>query len=201
MNTTLEAYIEIFGVLAALVYVYLEIKQRWSMWCVGLVSSLVYVYVFYALRFYADMCLSGYYAFAGIYGMWCWRAGAAKPDDSGRTTLQVSHITLKLASILALIASALFFTIRYLLIHYTVNPASPVGDALTAALSIVGMYMLTRKKIEHWLVWIVVNVISTGLYLYKNLYPTAGLYGIYTVLSFYGYWRWRKTMARAEYCK
>ena len=68
----------------------------------------------------------------------------------------------------------------------------PYGDSFTTALSVVALYMLARKQAEQWLVWLVVDAVSCGLYLYKGLYPTAALYGLYTILAWVGYLRWLK---------
>ena len=67
-------------------------------------------------------------------------------------------------------------------------------NGLTSALSIVGMWMLARKWIEQWIVWIVVDILSAGLYCYKGLYLTAILYGVYAVIAIFGYRKWQKLM-------
>lgn len=189
MNSNFEICIEIFGVVSALLYVYLEIKQRWSMWVVGIVSSAVYVYVFFAAKFYADAGLNVYYVLASVYGMWCWRGGA-----SGHAALAVTRASVKQIIIYLLTGIVLWAGIRTALVVWTDSPIA-TGDAFITAFSIVGMVMLARKILEQWHVWIAVNAVSFGLYFYKGLYPTAVLYVIYTALSFYGLWRWRKNLS------
>ena len=186
-----DKLIEIFGVISALVYVYLQIKLRWGMWIVGMVASLVYVYVFFTAKFYADAGLNVYYALASIYGMWCWRKGGA--GNNSAETIPISRITFRQGIVYAIITTALFALMRFVLARYTDSPV-PTGDAFITALSIVGTYMLAKKNLEQWHIWIVVNAVSVGLYFYKDLYPTAGLYIVYTILSFYGLWRWRRDM-------
>jgi len=78
-------------------------------------------------------------------------------------------------------------------LHYT-DTQVPYWDGLTTALSIVATWMLARKKIEHWLVWVVVDAISMGLFIFKELYPTTLLFLVYTVLAVYGYAEWKKEL-------
>lgn len=198
MDSTIKTCIEIFGVAAALVYVFLEIRQRRSMWIVGMISSAVYVYVFFAAKFYADAALSAYYVAASFYGMWCWRGSGAKSETAGDNKthmLPVSRATLRQGVVCAGAAAVLWGALRAVLVLWTDSPV-PTGDSFTTALSIVGTIMLARKILEVWFVWVAVNAVSASLYLYKGLYPTAALYIIYTMLSFYGFWQWKKDMNR-----
>ena len=185
-----DIILEIFGVLTALLYLYLQIKQRWSMWIVGIISSSVYVYVCITAKLYAESGLNAYYALAGFYGLWCWRNRSTGAEQK---TLRVTRITPRLAIIFALIALALWFLLRFILATYTDSPV-PAADAFVASLSIVGTYMLAKKFLENWHVWIVADAAASALYLYKDKYLTAGLYIFYTILAFYGLWRWRRTM-------
>ena len=77
--------------------------------------------------------------------------------------------------------------------HYT-DSNVPWADSFTTALSIVGMFMLARKWVEQWLVWIVVDVVSAGLYVYKDLCFYAALYAVYAVVAVFGYWAWKRKM-------
>jgi len=87
----------------------------------------------------------------------------------------------------------LFALIAFILIRFTDSPV-PYGDSFTTAVSIIGMWMLAHKYLEQWWLWFVVNVVSSALYLWKGLYPTAGLFIIYSVISVFGYFRWKKMM-------
>jgi nicotinamide mononucleotide transporter len=82
-----------------------------------------------------------------------------------------------------------------MLVNYT-DSNVPWWDAFTTALSIIGMWMLARKYLEQWLVWIVVDVVCVGLYIYKDLYFTAGLYALYVVIAVFGWLNWKKLMNR-----
>ena len=86
-----------------------------------------------------------------------------------------------------------FVLIAWVLTEFT-NSDVPWSDSFTTALSIVGMWMLARKYVEQWLVWIVVDVVCCGLYVYKELYFTAGLYGLYALIAIGGYKKWIRMM-------
>ena len=191
-----DILLEIFGVLTALLYLYLQIKQRWIMWIVGILSSSVYVYVCITAKLYAESGLNAYYALVGFYGLWCWRNRNANAGAEPKT-LRVTRIPPRLTIILALIALALWFLLRHILATYTDSPV-PSADAFVASLSIVGTYMLAKKFLENWHVWIVADAAASALYFYKDKYLTAGLYIFYTILAFYGLWRWRRDMKLAS---
>ena len=195
-----DRIIEILAVIFALLALYFQIKQRWLTWSMGIISALAYVYLCVTAKLYAESGLNAYYALAGVYGMWCWRkrntntsAGAGTSAGAEPKTLRVTRITPRLTIIFSLIALALWFLLRHILATYTDSPV-PAADAFVASLSIMGTYMLAKKFLENWHVWIVADAAAIGLYFYKDLRFTAGLYIIYTILAFYGLWRWRKDM-------
>ncbi|MCL3780247.1 nicotinamide riboside transporter PnuC [Prolixibacteraceae bacterium JC049] len=181
-------YIELFGAITGLAFLYFEIKEKIWLWPLGILTSLFYIYIFFVAKFYADMGLQFYYLFIGIYGWYTWSKGTEdKPE------LPVVRINQKQIGLLALIGFALFFVLSFVLSNYTDSPL-PYWDAFTTSLSIIATWMLTRKILEQWLVWIVVNFISLGLYIYKDLYATSVLFLAYGVLSFVGYYKWKKNV-------
>ncbi|MEE4214349.1 MAG: nicotinamide riboside transporter PnuC [Bacteroidales bacterium] len=187
-------YIEVFGALTGILYVILEIRQSIWLWPLGIITSSVYIWVFFTSKFYADMGLQTYYVFISIYGWYWWMKGGEKKYD--REALPVTGISMKLATILAAVFIILFALIYFILVRYTDSPL-PLGDAFTTALSIVATWMLARKIIEHWILWLVADLVSMALYIYKGLYPTVVLFAVYTVMAVIGYNEWRKTMLRS----
>ncbi|MDA3779505.1 MAG: nicotinamide riboside transporter PnuC [Bacteroidales bacterium] len=181
-------YIEVSGTIFGLLYILLSIKQNIWCWPLGLITSAIYIYVFFVTKFYADMGLQVYYLIVSVYGWFNWQHGGKshKQDD-----LKVSFLSLKLFFIL-LAATALFFVcIAYILINYT-DSTIPYWDAFTTAASFVATWMLARKIIENWIFWIVIDFVSLGLYIYKGLYPTVVLFAVYTILAVVGYINWQK---------
>lgn len=185
-------YVELLGVAFSILYLFFSIRQNILLWPMGMVSAVLYMVVFYQSKFYADMGLNGYYFIISIYGWIHWRKGG---DQSGKE-LPVSRISGRLALILLGITSVAFLGIGVILERYTDSPI-PFWDALTTAVSFTATWMLARKILEHWILWIIVDVVSMGLYLYRGLYPTLILFAIYTTMAIVGYIEWRKTYTRS----
>lgn len=190
MNWLINNYIELIGAFVGLIYLYFEIKQKIWLWPLGIATSALYIYIYFVSKFYADMGLQVYYLVISIYGWYHWLHGN-DADPSSSKPLPVSRITFRLLVALTTISLLLFVILWFVLDRYTDSPV-PVGDAFTTALSITATWMLTRKIIEHWWVWIVVDGVSMGLYIYKGLYPTTVLFAFYTILSVVGYYQWKR---------
>lgn len=183
-------YIELLGSTFGLLYILFSIKQNIWCWPVGFITSALYVYVFFASKFYADMGLQVYYLFVSVYGWYNWKFGAKsnKQDD-----LKISASNSK--QLMYLFAAMLisFVFIAFVLVNYT-DSEVPYWDAFTTAASFVATWMLARKIIENWIIWIVVDSVSLGLYIYKGLYPTVILFAVYTILAILGYIEWKKQL-------
>lgn len=182
-------YVEIIGTLVGLLYLYLEYKASIYLWFAGVVMPLIYIYVFYAAGLYADMGINIYYLLAGLYGLVIWMKA---PDQKGEER-PISRTPMKYYLPIIIIFALLYAGIAFLLMRYT-DSTVPYADSFVTALSIIGMWLLAYKYIEQWLVWIVVDVVCCGLYLYKGLYPTTALYGLYSVIAVFGYFKWKKMM-------
>ncbi len=183
--------IEMIGAIIGLLYLYLEYKANKWLWPVGVVMPLVYVWIFFQSKFYADMGVNIYYFFASIYGWiyWTWH----KRQEEGE--LPVTHTPRRYILPLMATGLVLFALLSFILVRYTDSPV-PYGDSFTTALSILGMWLLARKQVEQWLFWFVVNVVSCGLYLWKGLYPTSILFAIYSVISVFGYFKWKRMVKK-----
>jgi nicotinamide mononucleotide transporter len=183
-----ENYIEILGAILGIIYVFFSIRQSILTWPIGLLTSVLYVWVFLVSKLYADMGLQMYYVVISIYGWYEWLKGN-QTNHSG--PIRISRITMKLAAILSIVSTVIFFLIWFILENYTDSPV-PIPDALATALSIVATWMLARKILEHWLVWIFVDAFSIGLFWYKDLHPTIFLFGVYTIMAVLGYREWKR---------
>lgn len=182
-------YIELLGAITGVIFLYLEIRQNIWLWPFGLLTSALYIYIFFVSKFYADMGLQFYYLVISIYGWWHWLYGGKE----GKTdSLPISRLTIWLAFYLLIITAAIFAVLVYVLINFTDSPV-PYGDAFTTALSITATYMLARKILDMWWVWMVVNSVALTLYTYKGLYPTSVLYFLYFSMSIVGYLQWKKS--------
>jgi nicotinamide mononucleotide transporter len=181
--------LEWFGVLTGLIYLYLEIRQHRIMWVVGFITSLVYVWVFFASKVYANMGLQLYYALISVYGFWLWRQ--SRSNASTALTILYRRLTWRTAVLIGLSSALIFAGIYFVLSRYT-DSAVPVGDAFTTTIGIVATWMLARRIIEHWYFWIVADSVSIYIYYYLGLYPTMFLYLCYAVLAYVGYYNWKK---------
>ena len=189
-NWLSDNYIEIFGAVTGIIYVFLEIRQTIWLWPVGIVTSAVYIWVFFTSKFYADMSLQGYYLVISILGWYWWVRGTGEKKE-----LFVTRLKFRTGMILAVVFVLLHGIMWFVLSRFTDSPV-PVWDAFITSLSIVATWMLARKIYEHWFLWIVVNFVSVALFLVKGLYPTVILYIVYGVMSFAGLAAWKKTITR-----
>lgn len=193
MNTFLNYiqinWIEIVGAILSLIYLYLSIRQKVSLWFFGIISSLFYIVVFLQTKLYADMSLQFYYVVISIYGWINWKEGNSGTGNE----LPATQISKRLI-LISIIATAVIYVIYYLVLAKFTDSTIAKSDALVGALSIIGTWMLARKFVENWLVWIAADTLCVGLYIYKGLIPTAILFVIYTVMSWVGYQQWKNSM-------
>jgi len=182
-------WIEIVGAILSLIYLYLSINQKVSLWFFGIISSLFYIVVFFQSKLYADMSLQYYYVFISIYGWINWKKGT----NENNKELPAIRINKRFI-IISVVATAVIYLIYYLVLLNFTDSTIPKSDALIGALSVIGTWMLAKKFIENWLVWIVADAFCIGLYIYKGLYPTAVLFANYTVMAWVGYLQWKKSI-------
>lgn len=189
MNT-----IELLGTIIGLIYIWLEYRASIYLWIAGIIMPAVYLFVYYNAGLYADFGINIYYLVIALYGWIAWKTGfSITRKQETKKELAISYMPRKeyYKAIVAYIIAQLF--IAYILINHT-DSTVPWSDSFTTALSIVGMWMLARKYIEQWWVWIVVDIVSSGLYIYKELYFTAVLYLLYAIIAIFGYFKWKKMM-------
>lgn len=156
----------------------------------------IYLYIYYNAGLYADFGINIYYLIIAVYGWLAWKYNFSifgNGNAGEKRELTINHTPTRTITVLSVSFLAIWCAIAFVLIELT-DSTVPVTDAFTTALSIVGMYMLARKYIEQWFVWAIVDVVSSGLYIYKGLYFTAVLYAIYAIIAIFGYRKWRKMM-------
>ncbi|NJK84852.1 MAG: nicotinamide mononucleotide transporter [Bacteroidales bacterium] len=175
-NWIIEKLPELIATLSGLLYIIYSIDRKVIAWPYGILSSAIYVYVFLKAGIFADMAVYVYYVIIGFYGWYNW----SKAEDN--LNIPVNKTGLKLKWVLSAITVLLFIGIAFILKNFTTSTI-PYWDAFTTALSITATWMLTRRLIEHWLLWIVVDSVSIGLYLYKGLYPSIILFAVYTIFG------------------
>ena len=186
--------LEISGTIVGIIYLVLEYRASIYLWIAGIVMPAIYIFVYYEAGLYADFGINVYYLLAGVYGWLMWKWGAKRKGDAQKTEeLPITSMPGRLYAVLGVVCVAAWLIIAYVLANYT-NSDVVWLDSFTTALSIVGMWMLAHKYVEQWLAWIAVDVVSAGLYVYKDLYFTSGLYVIYAIIAIFGYWKWKRMM-------
>lgn len=190
-------WFEALAALLGFVSIYFQIKQKPLYWPISIIMVSMYIFVYFKSGFYADMSLQFYYLIVGFYGWYYWVFGRNKTQKTTENIPEVTTLSFK-GIITAVLVSIGIFIIIYLILKNFTNSEIPLGDAFTTGISFTATWLLARKILENWLFWIVVNVTSTGLYIFKELYPTAILFFALSILAVVGYIKWKKTM---EPCK
>ncbi len=186
----IKLILQIVGVALGLLYLWLEYRANTWLWIVGMLMPCVHCVLYFKSGLYADCAMQGYYILAGLYGLIAWLLGHKSKDNPLRITQTPLRLVVPLVAVYGVLHAAIYFV----LVRFT-DSTVPFWDAMTTAMSMVAMWMLSRKYMEQWLVWCVVDAITVGLYLYKGIPLTAGLYTLYTTLAVAGYLRWRRQVS------
>jgi nicotinamide mononucleotide transporter len=178
----------LFGVLA----VWLTTRENPWCWPLGLVNVALSGIVFYEARLYADTGLQGVYFALCLYGWYAWLRGG---EHHG--ALAVSRAPRRWLAGLAA-AGALFAVLFGFALRRFTDASIPFWDSSTTAFSLVAQALQTRKWIENWPLWIAVDVVYVGMYVYKSLFLMAGLYLIFLALAVLGHREWTRSLAARE---
>ncbi len=181
--------LELVAAVVGALSVWLSVRQNIWSWPTAIVNVVLYSVVFFQARLYADMGLQVIYAILSIYGWYEWLHGG-----ENRTELHVTPTGSRLALILGAIAIGGSLLLGAILRQAT-DAALPFMDSFLSSTSLVAQWMMTKKLLENWLVWIGVDVLYVGMFVFKGLFVTAGLYAVFLALAVKGYIDWRRSMA------
>jgi len=177
---------EVLGFITGGLTVWLTVKENIWNWPLGIANDAFYVVVFLHARLFADTSLQVVYIVLGFLGWYWWlRGGRDQSRLSISRTSRPAAIALGAITVIGTLGMTVFLT--------CIKDSAPFLDALTTVLSLVAQYMLTRKLLENWLVWITADVIYIGLYIYKSLYLTSALYAIFLAMCVIGLREWRRS--------
>jgi len=183
-------WIEWIAAIAGAVSVYLSAREKIWSWPTAIVNVVLYIFVFYESGLYSDMGLQVVYLVLSIYGWYEWLHGGVN-----RSVLRVSRANSRVW----IVAAAIGVLFWLALSRYTSTlsgVAFPRLDAGLTTLSLVAQWMMTRKILENWILWIIADIVYVPMYMYKHLYVTAGLYTVFLVLAVMGLVEWRRSFAR-----
>lgn len=177
--------LEIAAMVATVICVLLAVKRSLWQFPFGFLGTLLYLGVFWEARLYSSAVLQVFFAAVQGYGWWYWLRG-----DQGRRPPIRSTPPLWLAGY-CIAGLAFAFAFSQLLERWT-DARMAMTDASILGLSVVGQILLDRKRLENWLVWAAVNVLSVWVYAAQGLMVTAALYVFLFFNAFWGYWEWRR---------
>ena len=178
--------IEWIGVGTALLGVLFSMRRHWMAWVWNIISSGVYLVVFYGQQLYADMELQGLFIVLGVFGLFSWN----RSEENWRA----EHTHFKSICIGVLFSMAFGLGLGFLHQHYVTDVSFPYLDGALAGFSVWATWLAAKKKIANWLVWIGVDVMYVGLYIQKEMWGTACLYALFIGLAYKGYRDWSNTL-------
>lgn len=181
-TTLLEIIAVIFGLLS----VWYSKKVNILVFPTGIVSVLIYVYICFIAKLYADMGINGVYFIMSVYGWYHWTR-----KSEGKQVVPVQFASLKLNIISAVATLFSFGVLSYVLSNFT-DSNVPYWDSFTTSIFIVGMLLMALKKVENWIYWIIGDVVSIPLYFYKGLVFTSLQFTIFLIIAVMGYVAWRR---------
>ena len=188
--------LELAGLVFGLLTVWYLIRQSILTWPAGIIYVLISFVIFWRIRLYGDFILHIFFLVLNIYGWYYWIWGRKKGEEEVPVTNLSTKYNLIVAvsSVLGVVVFG-YFLVQLPILFDGLEPAAlPYWDATTSILSVTGMWLTTRKKIENWYYWLLVDVLATGIYMYKGIYFYSILYGVYIVMAIFGYLAWKKTL-------
>ncbi|MCF0065478.1 nicotinamide riboside transporter PnuC [Dyadobacter chenwenxiniae] len=183
-------WLEILGFITGAICVYLNTQQNVWGWFFGIINAVLYAIVFWQVRLYADTGLQGYYFLTSIYGWWMWKFGGRNHDG-----ISVTRTPARMYPVFGVIFLIITASWGFLLGKFTDASLTYADSALTVA-SLIGQWMMARKYLENWILWIIADACYVVMYFYKDLHLTAILYAVFLALAVGGYFQWRRDLLR-----
>jgi nicotinamide mononucleotide transporter len=183
------SWAEVIGALLGVAMVICNIRQIHWGWPLAFASSVLYVFVFAGSKLYAEAALQVFFAVTALWGWWQWLRGVMPSGEKLHVQRLNSTITMKLIAV-----TLVFIPGIGLFLSKFTDSDVPWADALPSVLSLVATWLLGRKYVENWPLWIVINLISMALFAYKDLWLTVGLYGLFAVMAAFGWRAWAQAL-------
>lgn len=182
LKTSLWEWLAVFS---SLLYVILISYKQISAWLFAIISSSLYIYVCFQGQLYLESILNGFFLLMGIYGWFLWASEKTGESDKIIKWRKKAHfLNIGVSLIFVVVIGFLFDT-------YT-NQANPYTDSFTSIFSLVATFMVTKKVLENWIYWIIIDAVSVYLFASRELYMTSILFLLYTGIAIFGYFKWKK---------
>lgn len=185
LNNQIEAIAAFFGLWS----IYYSVKEKPFFWILAFVNAVFFVYVYFDKKIYALMILQFYYISLSFYGFYYWIKGGKKDGNQKKVPIiRLSKNTL--------FKGALAFFVIYFLIanmlKYLTDSEIPFVDALITTFSVFAAFLMTKKYIEHWYLWVVSDIVSVLTFAEQEMYATLIMYLVFLSSTFIGFFKWRK---------
>ena len=178
--------VELIAVIFGLASVWLVKKESVWGFPVGAVNVLIYVFICFSAKLYAYAGINVFYFLMGMYGLYNWIRKTGSDDHIPITRCRPGERWIYVGLILV------FFAMLYLMLKRFTDSTVPVWDSVTTSIYIIAMWLMARKRIEHWLLWIIGDLISIWLFAYEQLFFSSFQYMVFTVIALLGWREWRK---------
>lgn len=190
----IERY-ELLGLIFGLMAVWYLIKESVLTWPAGILYVLVSFVVFWRIQLYGDLLLHVVFLVLNIYGWYFWIFGKHENEEDLPITVYgfKQNMFILLMTLLGIFAFGYFLENIHRIWPHIPKAALPYWDSTTSMLSVTGIWLMTKKKIENWYYWFAVDVLASGIYFYKGIYFYSFLYGVYIAMAVAGYLAWRKS--------
>ncbi len=185
--------LEIIGVIFGFLSVWFSKRENILVYPTGIVSTAIFVYILLVYGLLGDMLINAYYFAMSIYGWWVW---TRKVDETHFIPITQMDDSDKKWSIL-LFLSTIVFVLGVYITFKKFDTWTAYVDTFTTAIFFVGMWLMAKKKLENWIFWIIGDVISVPLYLYKGLVFSSLQYFLFTIIAIYGYRAWKKSLGKS----
>lgn len=184
-----QNWFELIAAFTGFICVYLNAKENVWGWPISIISSFCYIFIFYEDTFYADMALQVVFILVGFYGWYEWLYGGTQQE-----ALEITRISRSQA-VLSLVAGVVFSALVAYLLSTQTDAQQPIIDSTLTVFSLIAQYLLARKILENWVIWIGVDIFYVPVFLGRDRHVTAALYSTYLILAVMGYLQWRKRQA------
>ncbi|KXO86277.1 nucleoside transporter [Acinetobacter venetianus] len=178
--------LEIIAVVISIIGVALTVRRNMWCWWFNFVAFVLYGYLFYTYKLYGETILQFFFMVMNFYGFYYWLKGKREDHE-----IRIEAIAPQTVIIQMLIAATGGLIFGLVLKHFT-DAAVPMLDSQLAAFSLLATYWTSRKHIATWVLWVFVDIIYVGMFIYKDLFLTAALYTVFVGLAAYGWWQWEQ---------
>ena len=178
--------LEIFAVIISVIGVGLTIKRNMWCWLFNFFAFVLYAYLFFTFKLYGETILQLFFMLVNFYGFYHWFKG--KQQDHEIRIEPIAKGTVFIQMLIAALGGLLFG----LSLHYFTDAALPMLDSQLAAFSLLATYWTSRKHIATWVLWVFVDIVYVVMFLYKDLFLTAGLYAAFVAMAAFGWWQWEQ---------